>query len=206
MAYPITLGNICEYIIETIVNGQTCLSVFHYKYTGTASITDGGAALLSLANNLNGSGGLLPKYADCLANNVIINQASIQLIWPTRWRRIAPDITTTTGLYDGGCDNPSVAVAISKAGDIARKGGGGTLHLPGIPTTIQENGRISADYSATIDPLEVQIAAVKTGASGQTWQPIIYNRANPANSIAITSVSTETTLRTMRRRVVGRGI
>lgn len=207
MAYPLFVGDIVEVTIRSTVNAQTCLSLFHYRFDGSGTVPDGGGAILQFLNVLNGGAGLVAKYAALMGSNCPINELRGQMIRSSRWNPISVAPITPAGTWDGdGVSNPSVAVAFTKRAEAATRSGRGTLHMPGVPEDAMVGGKISNGYRDAADPLEAQIAAVVTPSSGRVWTPIIYNRTNPANSQVIVSVSTEENLRTMRRRVVGRGI
>lgn len=207
MAYPLTPDSIVEVTLRTTVNSQTCLSLLHYRYDGTGTLSDGGAAILGLLNQMNSAGNLVTKYADLLAGNVTLDELRGQLIWGSRYNPVSVTPSSAGGTWPGAdCENPAVSVAITKRAEIATRHGRGTLHMPGVPQDAQVGGNSTNAYQTAANPLEAEIAAQRTPTSGQLWTPVIYNRVSPLDSARVVSVNTETSLRTMRRRVLGRGI
>lgn len=207
MAYPLNPNSIIEVTIRSMVNSQTCLSVLHYRYDGTGTLSDGGAAILGLLNQMNGAGNLVTKYAALMPGNCTLEELRGQLIWATRYNPVAVTPSSLFGTWAGAdCENPAVAAAITKRSQVASRHGRGTLHMPGVAADAMANGRLTVAYQTASNPLEAELAAQRTPAAGQLYTPVLYDRANPLSSEQIISVNTELTLRTMRRRVVGRGI
>jgi hypothetical protein len=207
MAYVMNNTDIVEVTLRTDVNNQTCLTVLHYRLETAAPVADGGALVLGLLNNLNSAGGLLAKYCDGLAENVAMLGLRGQRITSARQTPIEVTPSVPSGQNAAGdCNNPSVAVAITKRSDFANRHGRGTIHFPGIPDAAYVAGLITNGWRDSVDPFELKVATPVTISTGVILVPVIYRRDNPEISYQVVSVSTETNIRTMRRRVVGRGI
>src|SRR5689334_21532996 len=163
MAYPLTPDSIVECTIRTVVNGQTSLSLLHFRYAGTGTVSDGGAAILRLLNNMNAAGNLVAKYADLLAGNVALNELRGQLIWASRYNPISVTPLVVGGQWGSGdCENPTVAAAITKRAENATRHGRGTLHMPGVANDAQAGGSLTGAYQLAANPLEAELAAVRT--------------------------------------------
>lgn len=209
MAYPITTGTIIELGIAGTLFAQRTLTLFHYRLTGT-TVTDGEAALEEWLSSLTGNVALGGAYFAACSEDWTGYQLSAQVIFvpgPSVQRR--PKVVMNISTYEGEVASPSlppgVAVALTRRSEVATRRGVGTIHMPAVPTSYTANGSLNstglADYTTFGDAcMENPTIGTLTGV------PLIYNRTAPVDSIQVTSVTPQSTLRTMRRRVVGRGI
>lgn len=209
MAYNVSAGDILEATIVGSSAGQTTLSVLHYRL---AVITpQDGVTLANLINaDLNSAlpSCLIAAYADCCADNFSINSLILQWIYPVRYARLVYSAVITDGTVANGSFPPAVASALTKRSDMAGRSKQGTLHMPGVPNDFVINGLLTAGAISFYNQLGAIVRDVVNvpGGGGSDLFPIIYHRQSPAASADITSVSVQSTSRTMRRRVVGRGI
>lgn len=209
MAYPITTGSLIELGIAGTLFGQRTLTLFHYRITGT-TITDGQAALEDWLDSLTGNIAIGGAYFAACSEDWTGYQLSAQVIYvpgPSVQRRpkVVLSITTFPGEVASPSLPPGVAAALTRRSEVASRRGLGTIHMPGVPTSFTSGGELSTlgiDSYTTLGGAFMENPTI----GSMTGTPMIYNRSNPADSIQVTSVTPQSTVRTMRRRVVGRGI
>lgn len=205
MPYAMPNGSLIEATLRYRVNGQMCMGVFHY-ILGTGSSTDGDAALVLMALQINSDAGLLGKLADVQAQNVSYPPIRMQMIYPTRYRPIEVNAYKSSGDITEDCNQQQSAIAFTKRSAIASRNGLGTFHMGGVPDTFISGGYTSAAFTVGLGALATAIRTNVAVSGGLTFLPAIFNRANPGNSLPFSQCSYQETARTMRRRVVGRGI
>jgi len=205
MAYPIVDGSIAEVSIEMAVNGQNCMSLFHYYLEQDAPVVDGAALMLELLGWFVGAAGPFPEYEDCIPD--VVNNMSVygQWITPDRFRyEIAP-----AGPFAGNVANAplpqNVSAAITKFGDAANRHNIGTLHMPAVPVNFVQDGMISAVGLAAYGALAAVMQDGFISAGGHVLSPVIFNRLSPNDSPYIIGAFTQLTSRVNRRRTVGLG-
>jgi hypothetical protein len=209
LAYNVSAGDIIEVTIRGSINLQTTLSILHYRL---ATITpQDGPTLAGLFNGEINSAlpsCLLSAYADCCSEDMIILEVGLQWIYPIRYARLNYTAVIGTGVVPSPCLPPAVATALTKRSDLAGRSKQGTLHMPGVPTSFVGSGLLNAPAIAAYNSLGTLLndTVTPTGSGGSDFIPIIFHRSSPAGSVDITNVVVQDTSRTMRRRVVGRGI
>jgi hypothetical protein len=205
MAYPVPLSSILELVANMTVNGQQCMSVFHYKYNTGSSIPDGRAAAVDFLNKIRVAGALKDAYVGCISDQIVDITWRAQWITPNRFRHVflavAPDAGTAAA-------NPlpvQVSAAITKQAQNATRHGSGTLHMPGVPTSFVVDSLITlvghTAYLALCDKVILPI----TLTGGQILDPVLFNRVTPNNSETIIQAFAQNTSRVNRRRTVGVG-
>lgn len=206
MPFPLEPNSILQVTFKGTVDDQTCLSVFHYQYTGLTVIVDGEAAIAAINGALQDPTGLYKRYLDAVAGTWQNGRIRYQKIYPTRYRAIEYIPAVTEGQGPATSLPPANAVAITKRSNIADRHGLGTLHMPAVPSSWVQNGVVQSTPSvnyANVGSAMVQTILV---ATGQPFAPIMFNRANPAGSFFASTYAVQQSVRTMKRRVVGRGI
>lgn len=207
MAYPILTGSIVEVILFQRMQGQQVMNVLHYQVTSASPIPDGKAALDALNTNLNSANiqGLFHTLADFQVDTVVYESLQLQWISPSRFRAIHYPPSQGFGNLGEAPAPIATSVVIQTIADEATRHGRGGVHLAGMPASFNNASELSAaGVTALAAFLDALIMERTVGAL--TYTPVIYNRANPAASLPITNGFQRTTLRTMRRRVLGRGI
>lgn len=207
MSYPIAGGSVLEVTIETQVASQTCLTLLHYRL-GTIGVPDGLAAIDAFDAVFNGDGfdSVVNRYADCLAQNVTIVALRYQWIYPLRYTRVTKSPGTTSGAVSSDASPPATAAALTKRAQLAGRKNRGTVHMPGVPLSFLNGGIVTGPGLAAYNSLCIVLSNPISVSGGAPTTPIILNRTTPTTSQDVVSCSPESTLRTMRRRVVGRGI
>lgn len=210
MPYTITSGSVIEVTFNSTVGGQVCLSLFHYRVNAGASITDGGAYLTQFLADINaGTNDLKTAYLDAASSDLVLQLLTAQAITPTRFTRseAGPGVNNQ-GIIVSPALPPATSGAITKrsASQVGRHARG-TLHMPGVPTSFNAGGVLTQLGRAGYDALGAALATVITvTGNAATLTPVIFNRTSPEDSIPVDQGISQTNLRTMKRRVVGRGI
>lgn len=205
MAYPISVGSIVEVTFPYRVNSQLCMAVLHYKLR-SGSVSDGATNLQALLTDLNAVGGLHEAMSFCQSEDATYPELRAQVISPLRFVPETQLSNRSQGAITEPCNNQQVAIAVTKRSELASRHGIGTLHLGGIADTFCTAGRVASAFGSIINLFAGQLNDDVTLTGSVIYDPVIYNRSNPSLSAVITTASYQDTLRTMRRRVVGRGI
>ncbi len=207
MAQPdMTVGDIISITMRGKLNEQTTMNVLHYKLTSVGALLSFPSWASAASIKLNELGGIAALYADCLSEDVTNLQWLIQKISPVRLVQYVTDMAATEGTISEIALPPGVQASLTKRSLVAGRHAVGGIRMPGAPITANEGGYISTTYSNLLEILCVPLAAPLDSASIGVITPIIFNRLSPSTSVTVTSVTPEQTLRTIRRRVVGRGI
>lgn len=209
MAYNMPIGAIIEVAFVGTTDGQTTMSLLHFKLEGDP-VSDGALWLGSLIAAIKSPDQLRDLYLDCCAQPYEMKTITAQMIWAPipnisrRPRKVDVQVDQH-GTVEEAMEPSLVAIAVTKRSDLAGRKGIGTLHMPAVPVPFLEQSVLTTaglvPYSHLADAIPDLISVEGTDA-----RPIIFNRTDPAESPIITSCTVETTARTMMRRVVGRGI
>lgn len=207
MSYNVNTGAYLEATIRSEVLGQTCLSIFHYRWDSTAGAQDGDtladkfrAAFDTAANSL------LKKYAACMGTGAGLRELVVQWLYPTRRARKSYVPSQAAGLIVGDLATSNIAGAITKQSDDVGRHAQSTLHMPGIPANMFDAGKVNDEQLGNYAVLGGKIKEVLDidFDLGQ-FVPVIFNRVAPNLSKQITHFTVRDTLRTMHRRTVGLG-
>lgn len=131
-----------------------------------------------------------------------------QKVFPAR-RPYFREAIGTPGIFAGTSAAPSDAGVITKRIDPPRRGGVGHLHITGLDVAGLETGRWNDDVLEALDQIGQSLddlVALDQGGTVVTWSPVVLRRDDPILSPDIIGYSVAPEVRTMRRRVVGRGI
>lgn len=203
MAWIMPGRTIIEASIRYTLNAQTLLSIFHYRLVTNTNQADGEAVLNAFNSAFNDVAGVVDKIAGVTSQDLIIDQVVLQAIYPTRFRRYVYEPVQTAGQIAEDSLPQNVSVAITKRADEASRHGIGTLHMPAVPPSYVEGGYLTAlavnEYTTVADEMLVEYGTPE-------FEPVLFNRANPAASLRITAADVRNTSRVQRRRTVGLGI
>lgn len=202
--YEIGPDSFIEISMESELNGQQNISLFHYVYTGTAIIPDGRQLALDFLDVLAGPDALYEAYLACLSSDVGQVQMYAQWIHPNRFAYVT---YPTPSDADGpvGALPQNVSVAITKRGVVAARNAIGTLHMPAVPSDWVVNGQVVQPIGTPYQDLADSLASDQT-VGAVTLEPVLFNRTTPADSQFIAEAFYQLTSRVDRRRTVGLGI
>lgn len=206
MAVPMTVGDIVSITIQGRLDGQTTMNVLHYKLTSLGSLTEFPTWAVALGTKLNTAAELSSFYTDACSENLTDLFYRIQKIYPTRLVQAVINLSPSEGQIVESALPPGDQGSLTKRGIVAGRHSIGGIRMPALPITANEIGYLSGAQVALYDILCTYLAAPITTVTIGTLTPIIFNRTGPGTSVDVATVSTEATIRTLRRRVVGRGI
>lgn len=206
LTFSIFKNDIIETVFRGRVNGQVTMSLFHHQYTSDIALVDGVGVLDELFAKMVATGGLYARYRNCLSSDWNNGIVTLQKITGTRYRKLEYIPTNREGAVASAALPPATACCLTRQAAIAGRGSVGTLHMPAVPNTFAEEGLTTVAADTAYGLLATQLAAVITLTAGGNFNPVIFHRPSPANSPFVALVALQETIRTMRRRVVGRGI
>lgn len=209
MAYNVGNNAIVEVSIVGQASGQTTLTILHYRLGGAPveTGTDGSAALTALNTVINNqTDSLQVRYMACMAVDFTCTAVRLQWLWPIRYRSQERTPQAAVGTSGGQIVSANIAAAITRGGDLAGRGKSGTLHMPAVPANFMDDSILNADAKTAYDGFGARTATIIAASGGLTFTPVLYNREAPAQSQQVTVAASKNTVRTMRRRTVGRGI
>lgn len=207
MADTIAVGDIIEVIYVGNLYSQVILNTFHYEVESLGTATDYVPFSTALAAELNtGVGGLIEKFADCLATDYNFTQIRIQRIYNGRLAALGFNSDFPTGNVAEAALPPGTSVSIHRSGINAGRHNVGGIRMAAIPPSFVDEGEVSSTGRLAYEALASSFPNVITTVAIGTIVPIILNRTTPTSSPTIFSASVKNTIRTMSRRVVGRGI
>lgn len=206
----ISAGAILSHIMEYTVDGQRCLLTQHYRLTQPPTGTVDAVLVAAAVDAEDRSAfNFDSTFAACLSNYCAIPQRRLQWIYPTRYVVYTYEPAEIVGTVDEINLPPAVASAITLRPELAIKGKIATKHMGGVPTTFVGGGVLLGDAITAYEALAadmVQPYSLTVSGSPVELVPIMFNRAVEANSLQVVQYTVQTTSRTERRRVVGRGI
>jgi len=202
---PIPLASqIVECTVVGRQAGQMIMNTYHYYTNGDpipgtlawaaaaaadwSALTAGRADFMAMFN---------PLYE--------VRSVSVQLIWPTRYAR-GPFIQTppVAGTRAGTITPPGTQWSATTLTDATGASSHGGNRYAGLNVADTDLGEITGAFGIVandgVAPLYTDIAL-----QGVALTPLVYNRNDPESSNPIANFIIEDQIRTMRRRVVGRG-
>jgi len=210
MPYSIATNDVIEYTLRGQLDGQTMLTVLHFRALVTGPITDGRAKLLAfITKELTfGAATITNEYVNCLSQQWVMDNIYAQVIKPTRYVRVVGiPSEARNGAVEVDSLPSSVAAAITKRSNgTAGRHGQGTVHMGAVPTTFASGSVLTPAAVSAYSLLGQVLAEDYVIDTALTLQPVIFDRSSPSTSAIYRSCDPELTIRTMKRRVVGRGI
>lgn len=213
--YTIEQGTIVEIIIEGLLFDQTTLSVFHYKYDGDSTYSNGPRAVDDLLDFFFGADQTGAVYTNSVSSDLDLVRATGQVIYPVRRAKRSHDLNIPGQV--GGDSLPSNECAvITRRSDNAtdrshetHKGQVSNLHLPGLVRSAVTGDLINDTYLAsTLNPLAATLPnAITTSGESRDWYPVIVHRGTtPLSSDYVTEATAQKDARVMRRRTFRVGV
>lgn len=204
MAYSLQVDDVIEVVIQGEADGQTTITTFHYMMNDPA--TDAVEWLQAALNTFQGEiDGTYARFRNVTGDDFIFRAVTIQRISPTRNAKIGIPIGEQTGLVNSECLPPANAVAVTRRTELAGRHQHGSLHMPGVPLSFVANGILTANAVSTYSTFANSLTFPLEWGNA-TARPVIFNRLDPLASTTVSNAAPMTSVRTMRRRVVGRGI
>jgi len=185
---------------------QRIINTFWYQVSALTGSPNTATFATALIAQIKTAGGLRDSFVDVAPQNYGLGQIWAQFIEPTRVVKVI-DNTADAGNWPVDADTANVAAVITRRGDLAGRKHVGSLHVPisTDPTAIIA-GSLSAALKVKTDALATDIASAQVLAGLGTCNPILRNGPLTTDVTVINNAFSQTTVRTMRRRTVGRGI
>ena len=210
-SYPVaTVGSVFLMTLRMTWCNQQLRNVYHFRLdqnSNNRSIDVVATALHSVANTP--ATGLYATHAALRDQDCVLNDVQIQAIDPARYVAIgfalnqAGAITTLSP----NLDTPNLAAVLTRRAVVATRRGVSSLHIPlAISTDTMANGSLTVAAQTDLGDHGNAILSIGSLGDGITMSSVIYHKAGNPLTNDIESFFAETTVRTMRRRTVGRGI
>lgn len=205
MGLPV--GTIWQLVIESVVSGQRCLNVLHYRCTTESTISGISAETEAVAADLNSVDGIIPKLLPAMGPNVNIPRVTGQAIRTTRYAKQSVEVDED-GSHANLCTTPNVAAVITKRTTFAGRWAVGSFHVPGVPGTAYSEGMLTTDYKDIITLLAAELLDnLEPAVGGGVYEPILLHPAGLHGGFTtLTECIAQDQVRVMRRRTVGLGI
>lgn len=207
---PIVANDVVSVTFRGNHVNQRILSTFHYQVVNAPTAqTPLDDALLFLFLKLVAAGGLREWYLACLSEDYAMESVRIQVVQPFR----LPFIDFPT-VNPGTVEEPSLppgnSLVITRKGPDITRNNLGSLHLPAVPTTFAADGLITVAGIGALSNLATELLADITDGvgDGSLLTPGLINAQTPPGSVEFVPLQSsvvQQTVRTMSRRVVGRG-
>lgn len=202
--YSIEVGDILEVRVNYQQSGQQLLNVFHYRYEGSTTITDGQAAVNTALTFFSADPTCwLNTWQSSASPDCICPNLAGQMIHVLR-----RPYYTLPGPFPGegmGSTLPqNVQLGITKVGSTVGRGKTGRVEVPGITADMIADGMTTVTGMGFLlqlaDAMLVKLPA--SVSETEAFVPIIYRRSNPAASEALTTTRAQDTVRVDHRRTV----
>lgn len=213
-------NSVFECMIKYVVNGQVCRNVWHYRNSAPFVTPTPKDVAIQLSVTKMGltAGHFPPEFAGVMSTDAVFDEASVQPIYPVRWRRIQASLSPLSGGIAQDCEAQNVAGVISKFGELATRRELGSMHVGGVPEGMLNAGELDPAYVTMLDGLATTLfTPFNLTVSGETVSmvPCILNKANEGTpedpdwqivgSAPIDDWDVQNEIRTMRSRTKGRG-
>jgi len=207
VSYNVNNGDVLEVSFKGTYQGQRFLTILHYAVDTGFVATDGPTMIndFNAAFNLAGAGNGMQRYADCLNANANIEQVVYQFIALVRRARVVKVPAVGLGQVIGTDSPPNIAAALTKQSDTAGRHGYGTVHMPALVNESFAGGTLTIGGLAVYGGFLSELFRIYTLGGGRSLLPVIFRRADPANSVVVLRSIAQDPVRTMHRRTVGVG-
>jgi len=208
---PVVAGDILSLSVYGRIFNQRILMVRNYQCAQSSTGADTRTQLLAIGAAYKAVGGVVEKYLACLPDQYFCDLVRAQVVYPVR-STFADTQVSLSGTVSGEKALNQSAAAITLQTAKAGRSQRATIHLgPLSDISIAEDGAVTPGYVTLMNTLGAQLIqnVVSSGPGACTLTPIIYHRNGDgplAKSDIVNAWTANDELRTMRRRVVGRGI
>jgi len=208
---PVTGGSILEVANVGLINGQTIMNVWHYRWDGAPSVAVDGDLITNVLRPVL-QGGPLPGLLDglkAMCNEICAWQyIRYQWITPIRYAPIQNPIDSGNGAAVDQALPQNVCGVVTLQSIFAGPGFTGRKHFGGLSVTDEATGLMTNEFRLSANLImEVMIQEVPTPGvqASSTLVPVIFDRLNPENSVPWIAYHVQDTSRVIRRRTVGVG-
>lgn len=187
--------------------GQKTISTLHYRVITAPTPTD----VLVISDQLagfvgNAPGGICEELEAIVSPNLSIDFVRAQRVYPTRQPYVDYGVYAF-GTLTGDALPPGATLQIAKRTVIAAPGRTGHMAVSGVPIDKTVNGIFTSAFLTLCEPLEDALeTSITLISSGYVLRAVVLHQSDPLLSEGILQCEAQQSVRTMRRRVVGRGI
>jgi len=209
MPQPIDGQSVILWSIEYLRASQRMLTTQLFTTTTSMVIPDYQNDFTTFLATQAAAGGIVPLLQGLMSPDVTFVEMRCQPIWPARYQPIIRVFAGgTVGTRAGTSLPPNTAATLSKKTIFATRWGIGSIHLPaGVVADTQVSGLWTNGMMTNLNGLAAQWAVNwNSGNFTYNFKPILWSKAVPARMTPLTQVIPQSTIRTERRRTVGRGI
>lgn len=187
------------------LDGQTIINNYHYALDA-GGFPETLAAAETEAQAFFDNVMVTPLYQGAFTAAMEFTKVSVQLIHPVRKAKgYAFPVGALNGLRAGTPMPSSTQTSVETRSDLGgSKGHGGTRFAGSVITDIADSEFTPAYLADLMNGVGALYGTPAWGVPAKL--PIIFNRATPGQSEVIHAADPKVEVRTMRRRVVGRGI
>lgn len=206
--YQVNNGDVCLITVFGRLFGQTVMNTFHYKYlpSGGQSMPDGPAAVRYLCTMFRQhvwAGG----WSACVSDSYFYDKTQGQIIYPSR--RVYEVVQVSeVGQRAGEPLPPANSACLTRVGSIPGRGRSASLQVAGMINTDSQAGVwtnaaiLLLNGLANAIPFKLPADEIETEA----WEPVNWSVAKAAETNVVRYADPQRSVRTEKRRVVGRGI
>jgi len=206
-ATPLVTGMLVQTTLVGEQSGQRVLNGFTYvaeKLTGAPTVDD---LYEFIRDQVWGTGAASwqDTFLSCCPSDYELEFTDVQVFHPDRLVKARYNVA-----LPGNGEDPAKLSCISpvylRRGDLGTRRDISTLHMPAIENEFFANGLLTAPMVALLEDFLPFLTMAHTSASGEIRiRPCIYHRDYQFAYSLITQAHVQPQVRTMRRRVVGRG-
>lgn len=204
---PAVTGQILLSTVQGRLSGQTIVNTFTHVVQVLSGAPTVGQVYDAMKDDWwTGGAAVRAAFRACLSSDYILDYFTCQVIHPVRYKR-ANYADPTTGSLATPVKESATAQVIYRSGDLGSRKDQSSLHLTGAPNGLITDGIIDAGQLVALNALAVKCkTAYNILTSTVSVTPVIFHRGPSPSYSVITDAIAKTEVRTMRRRVVGRGI
>lgn len=185
-------------------NGQRIINTFHYR-AATAPLpgTPYDSYMNRLFIGLNGIGGLIQRFIDCMSANYTLEGVRLQPVYPTRQRYIYYPLLLSGNFPVFLATAQNSAASIKRVSNVVGPSGVGRIQMV-IPEQ-QASGGVVVDVNGYVTALQTLggqfLPAIVTATPTMTWNPCLYGPGYVTTGVCdLVNWQVEDTVRTMHRR------
>lgn len=204
---PAQTGMIVLTTAQGRLSGQTILNTF----THAVEVLTGAPTVDQLYQAVyddwwDAGASVRTTYLAALSSDYTLDFLNVQVIYPVRYKRRQFIDANTGGLIEAA-EQAATSQTIYRSGDLGSRRDQSSLHLPGVNQVYYADGVYEVAQVARLNALAVKCkTAYSIGTGTLRITPVIFHRGPQPSYSIITDAIAKTEVRTMRRRVVGRGI
>lgn len=209
MPYPLQEESTLEVVLDMRLNGQQIMMVRHYRQdpTDAVPIDDGQLALEEFLANLDDeTDGLTQVMSQYVTSDLTFIGIQAQWIHPIRYAYIRQVCSHTEGTQAPPTLPQNVCGVVTLQTDFGLAGGHSNVFVAGLESLAENGGMMTGLAKGHLAEIgDMLTFPINPTSIGRNLYPIVYNRNLPTQYKPLTHYRVQDTVRTMRRRTVGRG-